>query len=66
MRKWSTARTETLAPGLIPETDEWIWSRYALTLEINRHCAEAFDDDTVSEHLQHVRENTPLLWFFEH
>ncbi len=62
--KWSTARTETLAPGPTPETDEWIGSRYALTLEINRHCAEAFDDDTVSEHLQHVSREHPAPMVF--
>jgi hypothetical protein len=65
-RKWITARTETLPPCIPYESDLWIWSRYALTLEINSHCAEAFDDETVSDALQKVRTRIPLIECFEH
>ena len=65
-RKWSVATTVELPPRLEPETDEWIWSRYALALLINRHCSEAFDDDTISDALQNVRSRIPLPYYFEH
>lgn len=66
LMKCSAATTVTMPPRMPYESDLWIWSRYALTLEINRHVPDAFPDDLVSEHLQHVRANIPLLPFFEH
>jgi hypothetical protein len=46
-----------------PESDGWIWEQYSLFLIINRHVADFFDDDTVSQHLRSVRNRIPLPFY---
>jgi hypothetical protein len=60
MARWREGSTIALPPHMSRGTDEWIWWQYSLFLLINRHCPDFFDDDVVSEHLQHVRANIPL------
>lgn len=54
MKRWSTAAIVAVPPQITGDERKFHWLR--LGLLINAHCAEAFDDDTVSEHLNQVWE----------
>lgn len=62
-KKWQRGRTVTLPERMPYGSDLWIWHHYSLMMLINRHVADYVDDDTVSEHLQHVRRNIPLPYY---
>lgn len=46
--KWSNVADVKLSSVSFELTDEEMWSRMANDLYINRHCPDAFDDETVS------------------
>lgn len=55
---WRAAADVTVRP--LMSGDELIWWRHSLCLTINRHCAEFWTDDEVSEHLNRVNEQVEL------
>ncbi|MGD0418460.1 MAG: hypothetical protein ABSA68_02585 [Xanthobacteraceae bacterium] len=54
--------TETEVHHIGPSGDELIWREFSLALTINRHVADYFDDETVSQHLRHVAAQHRLPW----
>jgi len=58
IREWQCGGAVNLADA---NSDGAIWARLSLALLINRHCAEFWDDDTVSRQLQRLR-NLRMPW----
>lgn len=58
MRRWSNSEAHEIGPV----SDELIWQEYSLGLLINRHCAEFWDDEIVSQELRYVRRTQKLPW----
>jgi hypothetical protein len=58
MRRWSNSGVHEIGPT----GDELIWKEFSLGLLINRHCADFWYDEVVSQELRRARRELKLPW----
>jgi len=57
-QRWTNSEVHEIGPT----GDELIWKEYSLDLVINRHCAEFWDDEIVSQELRRAKREQKLPW----
>lgn len=62
MAKWEVGAAVELPPA--PDSDQAIFERLALSLQINRHVAEMWSDEIVSQELWRLKDR-PMPWEVE-